>query len=264
MARAWLVLALVAAGVIPAAAEGKSAPSTSKSATSTKKSTEKKKPQKKAKSKTKSKSDKASARLKDGSMRGVRGDNMPKGFTWPPSPQMLVAEKACETRLDAAGVGWKPADRDGRMVDAITIEHMTLGGVSYVNAWGGKGPYKLDCQLAVALETIGTELYALGVREVRFGSIYRWSKVRAYGKTKNILSRHALGLAMDVVSFIDENGRAAVVKTDYPKDDALLLAIERTVNGSGRFRIVLTPKNDPVSHSDHFHIEAASDFTATP
>jgi len=259
MARAWLVLALLAAGVTTADAEGKSAPSTSKSSTSTKKTTEKKKTKK-----AKPKKDRTSARLKEGSMRGVRGDNMPRGFTWPPSPQMLVAEKACEARLDAAGVGWKPADRDGRMVDAITIEHMTLGGVSYVNAWGGKGPYKLDCQLAVALETIGTELYALGVREVRFGSIYRWSKVRAYGKTKNILSRHALGLAMDVVSFVDENGRAAVVKTDYAKDDALLLAIERTVNGSGRFRIVLTPKNDPVSHSDHFHIEAASDFTATP
>jgi len=259
MVRAWLVLALLAAGVTSAAAEGKSAPSTSKSSTS--KKVEKKKPKKKAKS---SKKDRTSARLKDGSMRGVRGDNMPRGFTWPPSPQMLVAEKACEARLDAAGVGWKPAERDGRMVDAITIEHMTLGGINYNNAWGGKGPYKLDCQLAVALETIGTELYALGVREVRFGSIYRWSKVRAFGKTRNLLSRHALGLAMDVVSFVDANGRVATVKTDYPKDDTLLLAIEQTVNSSGKFRIVLTPKNDPVSHSDHFHLEAASDFTATP
>ena len=58
--------------------------------------------------------------------------------------------------------------------------------------------------------------------------------------------------------------RVATVKTDYPNDDVLLLAIEQTVNGSGKFRIVLTPKNDPVSHSDHFHLEAASDFTATP
>jgi len=247
MSRVWVVLALLAFAGVTADAAGKEATTT------------------KAKKKSKkSKSNKNSARLPNGKLRGTRTDNMPRGFIWPPSPQMLEAEKACETRLDAAGVAWKPSERDGRMVDAITIEHMTLGGINYVNAWGGKGPYKLDCQLAVALETIGTELYALGVREVRFGSIYRWSKVRAFGKTRNLLSRHALGLAMDVVSFVDANGRVATVKTDYPKDDTLLLAIEQTVNGSGKFRIVLTPKNDPVSHSDHFHLEAASDFTATP
>jgi len=247
MSRAWLVLVALAVAGVPSHA----APAKAKVA-------------KKKSTKKKSKSNKNSARLPNGKLRGTRTDNMPRGFTWPPSPQMLEAEKACETRLDAAGVTWKPAERDGRMVDAITIEHMTLGGINYVNAWGGKGPYKLDCQLAVALETIGTELFALGVREVRFGSIYRWSKVRAYGKTRNLLSRHALGLAMDVVSFVDANGRVATVKTDYPNDDVLLLAIEQTVNGSGKFRIVLTPKNDPVSHSDHFHLEAASDFTATP
>jgi len=248
MSRAWLVVVALAVAGVPAAAD------TSSKAKATKKT----------KKQTTKKTNKNSARLPNGKLRGTRTDNMPRGFIWPPSPQMLTAEKACETRLDAAGVSWKPAERDGRMVDAITIEHMTLGGINYLNAWGGKGPYKLDCQLAVALETIGTELYALGVREVRFGSIYRWSKVRAFGKTRNLLSHHALGLAMDVVSFVDANGRVATVKTDYPKDDVLLLAIEQTVNSSGKFRIVLTPKNDPVSHSDHFHLEAASDFTATP
>lgn len=255
MVRPWVVLAFVAGVALPATTEAKPAASESP--------VQKKKP---AKSGTKNKNQKktTSARLANGKLRGVRADNMPRGFTWPPSPAMLEAEKACEVRLDAAGVAWKHAERDGRMVDAITIEHMTFGSITYSNAWGGKGPYKLDCQLAVALETIGTELYALGVREVRFGSIYRWSKVRAFGKTQNMLSRHALGLAMDVVSFVDASGRVAEVKTDYPKDDELLLAIERTVNASGKFRIVLTPKNDPVSHSDHFHIEAASDFTATP
>jgi hypothetical protein len=79
-----------------------------------------------------------------------------------------------------------------------------------------------------------------------------------------LLSRHALGIAMDVVSFVDDKGRVATVKTDYPNNDPLLLSIEQTVNGSGKFRTVLTPKNDPVSHSDHFHLEAATDFTATP
>ena len=138
---------------------------------------------------------------------------------------------------------------------------MKLGGIAYIGIYG-KGPWKMDCQLALSLETIGHDLYALGVREVHFGSIYRWTKVRVGGKTKNVLSRHALGLAMDVVSFVDDSGREAVVAKDYKKDDAMLLGIEQTIDNSGTFRLVLTPKNDPISHKDHFHIEANPDYAS--
>jgi hypothetical protein len=181
--------------------------------------------------------------------------NMPRGFTWPPSRAMLDAEVACERSLAAAGVAWHRATREGHIVDALTLDDAALGGITYTPVFG-KGPYKLDCQLALALVTIAPELAAAGVREVRFGSIYRWSKVRVGGKTKNALSRHALGLAMDVVSFVDATGREARVARDYPADDPLLLEVERTINASSAFRLVLTPKNDPISHKDHFHIEA--------
>jgi hypothetical protein len=185
----------------------------------------------------------------------ANGSNMPRGFTWPPSRAMAAAGAACERALDAASVAWKPARREGRIVDAVTIPDGVLGGIAYVPAWG-KGPHKLDCQLALALHAVGPELYAAGVREVRFGSLYRWSQVRVGGKTKNALSRHSLGLAMDVVAFVDETGRQASVAHDYNAGDPLLLAVERAINASSRFRLVLTPSNDPVSHHDHFHIEA--------
>jgi hypothetical protein len=180
---------------------------------------------------------------------------MPRGFTWPPSRAMLAAEAACERSLSAAGVAWHRAIREGHIADALTIDNATLGGITYTPVFG-KGPYKLDCQLALALVTLAPELAAAGVREVRFGSIYRWSQVRVGGKTKNALSRHALGLAMDVVSFVDGAGREARVARDYPAGDPLLLDVERTINASSAFRLVLTPKNDPISHNDHFHIEA--------
>jgi hypothetical protein len=61
---------------------------------------------------------------------------------------------------------------------------------------------------------------------------------------------------MDVVSFVDAAGREARVARDYPAGDPLLLEVERTIDASPSFRLVLTPKNDPISHSDHFHIEA--------
>lgn len=190
--------------------------------------------------------------------RGVRkanGSNLPRGFVWPPSQVMRDAEAACEHALDAAHVAWTTASREGHIADAVTIDDGTLGGIAYVPSYG-QGPHKMDCQLARALALVGPELAAAGVREVHFGSIYRWSNVRVGGQTKNVLSRHALGLAMDVVTFVDVNGREANVARDYLQGDPLLLEVERALNASGSFRLVLTPKNDPISHKDHFHLEA--------
>ena len=190
-------------------------------------------------------------------IKSTKLDNMPGGWTWPPSRAMSDAARACEARLDELGATWKPAPQEGHIVDAVTTDQM-FGGIAYMGF--GSGPYKLDCQLALQLETFGAALYDLGVREVHFGSIYRWTRVRVGGKTKNILSRHALGLAMDIVSFVDAVGKAHVVGRDYKASDLLLLAIEQAVNASGKFRLLLTPKNDPISHKDHFHLEAAIDY----
>lgn len=187
--------------------------------------------------------------------------NMPSGFRWPPTRTMKDAEKICEEELDALGVTWEHAAPEGRIVNPVVVPSMELGGITYTSKFR-KGPHKLDCQFARTLATFGADLHAVGVREVVFGSIYRNTTVRVGGKSKNILSRHALGIAMDVVSFIDENGREANVEKDYPNNDPLLLAVEEVINASGKFRTVLTPRNDPKSHDDHFHIEAVVDFHA--
>lgn len=196
----------------------------------------------------------------DGRVRYGR-DNFPPGFAWPETAPMKHAEKACEQELEAAGVTWQPAKPEGFIADPIQVPAMELGGIRLTPAYS-RGPVTLDCQLARVLVKIGPDLHALGVREIRFGSVYRNTLVRVHGQTKNILSRHALGLAMDIKSFVDETGRVADVELDYLKGDALLHSIEDTVNRSTDFRIVLTPGNDPLSHSDHFHIEASVDFTA--
>jgi hypothetical protein len=218
----------------------------------------------KARAKRKKKAKQVSRTPTTSSLRNTK--NMPRGYAWPPSRQMLAAEKACRAELDARGIAYKPAKSEGRIVDAMTVTDddgtMVLGGITYHSAWR-KGPHKLDCQLARVLDDFGPTLHDLGVREVTFGSIYRWTNVRVNGKTKNILSRHALGIAMDIVSFTDEAGRVANVKKDYPADDPLLHAIEDAVNASHKFRTLLTPKNDPISHSDHFHLEAFVDYTAS-
>ncbi|HEY0250329.1 MAG TPA: extensin family protein [Kofleriaceae bacterium] len=192
--------------------------------------------------------------------RGYHADNMPRGWHWPPNREMEAAAHACEAKLGELGVTWKTHEREGHIVDAITVPEGQLGGIQYIAEYRSNDPV-MDCQLVLALASVAPALYDVGVREVHVGSTYRWSNIRVGGKTKNILSRHALGLAMDVVSFVDANGREAIVSTDYKKQDPLLLDVERVVNASGIFRTVLTPKNDPKSHHDHFHLEANPDYS---
>lgn len=188
-------------------------------------------------------------------------EGMPNGFAWPPNEMMKAASVACEKHLDEIGLQWERATPEGKIADPVYVPAMEIGGIKYIAAYG-KGPRRLDCQLVQTLDAIGPELVKVGVREIRYGSIYRNTNVRVHGTTKPILSRHALGIAMDIKAFVDDKGRVANVELEYLKGDPLLHSIEDTVNASNLFRIVLTPGNDPLSHYDHFHIEAAVDYTA--
>lgn len=185
--------------------------------------------------------------------------DMPPGFAWPATSEMLTVEHGCEAELTALGLDWQHADALGEITDPVVVPAMTFGGIAYRSGWD-KGPFVIDCQLARMLARVGPSLWNLGVREVTFGSTYRNTRVRFLGHRGKALSRHALGLAMDVVSFTDDHGRAVKVATDYAKRAPLLLAIEDLIDHDKDFRIVLTPKNDPVSHKDHFHLEASVDY----
>ena len=184
-----------------------------------------------------------------------RGDNMPANWTWPPSPAMRASGAKCLKQLDALGVKYKRASAEKKIATPITVPSMELGGLKLTSIWR-KGPFVMDCDLALALETYGPKLAAVGVRELQFSRIWGYTNVRTGGVTKPFLSRHALGLAIDVYAFVDDQGNKSVVETDYPNGDPFLLAVEQAVNDSGGFRLCLTPKNDPISHHDHFHIEA--------
>ena len=186
--------------------------------------------------------------------------NMPRGFVWPPSRTMVQAADHCEAKLEELGVKTKSAEREGKIVRAMTLaSDGQIGGITYTAVYSKHQVF--DCQLVLALASFAPRFYELGVREVLFGSAYRYTKVRVGGKTKNILSRHALGIALDVVGFVDDTGRTALVSKDYKRGNQLLSDIEHAVNDSGMFRILLTPRNDPKSHSDHFHFEANPDYS---
>jgi len=192
--------------------------------------------------------------------------NMPMGWTWPPSKEMKQDGKACLAHLDELGVEYKKAPKKPKIATPIYIPVMVFGGVRFISTFR-KPPFIMDCHLAAALADHAEKLYDLGVREMHFSSIYDYRKVRIRGRKKNrSLSRHALGLAMDVYVFVTADGIPHVVKDDYKKGDELLLTAESTTNQTGAFRMLLTPGNDPVSHYDHFHFEArtAGERVETP
>jgi hypothetical protein len=185
--------------------------------------------------------------------------NMPRGFVWPPSKNMVAMGEDCARAVDELGVSVAASKKAGHVVTPLTLPDAVIGGITFTPVYSKHQVF--DCQLVLALATFAPRLHELGVREVKYGSAFRWSKVRVSGRTKNMLSRHALGIALDIVSFVDEAGREAVVEKHYRKRDELLLAVEKAVNESGEFRLLLTPKNDPKSHKDHFHLEANPDYT---
>jgi len=187
--------------------------------------------------------------------------NMPAGFRWPPSRAMEAAADACQLQLDELGVVYESAKPAGKVVRPLKING-DIGGITYTPITGGN--HTFDCQLVLTLANFAPKLRELGVREVKFGSVFRYTKVRVAGRTKNILSRHALGIALDVYAFVDADGHEANVHHDYKRGSVLLRDLEQAGNSSGMFRLLLTPRNDPKSHYDHFHFEANPDYSSEP
>lgn len=196
----------------------------------------------------------------DAGKRKRRQSNMPPGWSWPPTGVMQQTGKACLARLDDLGVRWRKAGKALKVATAVVIPDMKLGGIRIASIWR-KPPFVMDCHLAAALAAQGPVLHELGVRELRFTSIHRYTHVQKADNKPGALSRHALGLAIDVWQMVDDEGVVHSVEDDYVGGDELLLAVERRMNDSGAFRMVLTPDNDPVGHDDHFHFEARVDYT---
>ena len=188
-----------------------------------------------------------------GKRRGRRS-NMPAGWSWPPTPAMVQAGERCLEALTAAGVAWRAAPRTRAVVTPILVPSMELGGVRLTPTYR-RGPFVMDCHLALALEEHGEVFRQLGIRELRFSTIHEYRRIRVRGRSSRALSRHALGLAIDVFEMVTDSGERLVVKKQY-RGDQTLRAVERGLAASLAFRTPLTPGNSPRSHGDHFHVEA--------
>jgi hypothetical protein len=178
--------------------------------------------------------------------------NLPKGWSWPPTADMQKQGARCLKDLDRLGVKWRAGKATKKIVTPVVVDDMKFGGLLLTPR--KQGAHVMDCHLARALARwAGPALTKMHVVELRVGQIHKYREVA--GK-KGVLSRHSLGLAMDVYAFVTDDGAVYTVLDDYDADDGILLEVERRIGVSGAFRLLLTPGNDPDRHDDHFHFEA--------
>lgn len=180
--------------------------------------------------------------------------NMPRGWTWPPSATMKRVGTECLARLDAAAVDYRRAKPIAKIATPIVLPELAIGEL-VLTPLKGKGSYPMDCQLAAGIAELLPGLRALGIRAIRFRTLHEYRTVRKRNRKTRILSRHAIGLAVDVFGLELDDGSIVEVERDWSSAEVLpgFAAVFAT---SPRFRTPLTPANDPGDHGDHIHLEA--------
>lgn len=184
-----------------------------------------------------------------------KASNMPAGWTWPPSAAMTEAGARCLARLGAAQVAYRVDEPTRKVVTPIVLPDMTIDGIALVPLRVQRRK-TMDCHLAAALAEIAPALRELGVRALHYRTMHEYRAVRKRGKYLKVLSRHAIGLALDVFEVAFEDGAVLRIKKDWRKHGRRLPAVASVFSRSTAFRNPLTPTNDPIDHGDHLHIEA--------
>jgi hypothetical protein len=181
--------------------------------------------------------------------------NMPRGWTWPPSQAMRDAGDQCLRDLDDAGIAYERASATKRVATPIVLPDLELHTLA-LQSITRKPPFIMDCHLARALANHASSIRAIGIAALRFSTIHEFRTIRLRGRKSRILSRHAIGMAMDVFEVELVDGSILEIERDYAAGHPILHALEFVLAGADELRTPLTPGNDPRSHADHFHIEA--------
>ncbi|HYU14546.1 MAG TPA: extensin family protein, partial [Candidatus Acidoferrum sp.] len=161
--------------------------------------------------------------------------------------------RQCLRELRELGVRFKRAPRRRMIATPVVVPDMTFGPVVFKPTYR-RPPFVMDCRLARAFAVHAGVLASVGIRELRFSSIYDFRRVRLHHRVHRALSRHALGLAVDVFEVVLATGARLVVRKDYWSSPALMVA-ELALRATGDFRAILSPAVDPESHGDHLHME---------
>lgn len=176
-----------------------------------------------------------------------------EGFKDPGCLRLLRALKVPYTRLGGVKGVATP----------IRIQGNAIGRTRYLPRYSSNAMV-MDCRLALALYRASEIFKANEVRALVFSNFYSWRHVETSGR----LSRHAIGLAVDVHAFVDDKGARLDVTADYEKGlgkgktcegraktykGRVLRDLACDLDASGLFDSVLTPDYD-AGHENHYHI----------
>lgn len=203
------------------------------------------------------------ALLVGGGGKQPRLPNMPRGWTWPPSETMRVAGEHCKATLDEVGIAYETAPEEVLEISTPVLLPQLQVGELRLHPLRGPGQYPMDCALALAFHQVTPALRELGVRSLRFRALHDYRNVRKRGRTTSMLSRHAIGLAIDVFEVELDDGTIAVVKRHFASEPRLAAMVE-VFAASAAFRGPLSPANDPKDHDDHVHLEARVHLDGPP
>lgn len=179
--------------------------------------------------------------------------NMPPGWTWPPSAAMDESRTRCLAELTASGVRFERAKKPvGKINTPVVVPSMRFGALEVVPVYEKRAPV-MDCQLALSLVQHAEVLATAGVRTLVVAGFHTERRARLHGRSLNIMSRHSLGLAVDIRGFVTHTGQTLTVLRDYAHP--LVQRVESALKATGGFRAVVTPGNDP-AHQNHFHLSA--------
>lgn len=168
---------------------------------------------------------------------------------------MVTTGERCLTRLDELGVRYRRADKVVRKIATpIVLLDGHLGGIELRARYAERVPV-MDCHLALAFATYGNVFALAGVSQIRYSSIYTMRRARLAGRERRILSRHALGLAIDIRAVVTTDGKVHTVKHHYRQPGSVLRKVEALLRATSGFRAVVTPGNES-AHVDHFHLSA--------
>ena len=158
----------------------------------------------------------------------------------------------CLIRLKRLGVPFRSLEQMNNVDTPVQITG-PVNGILYKSMWRGK--LICDCRFAVALHRAGLILRNLGVAQMHFSSSYRNSRLGS-GR----LSRHAMGLALDIHRVLTKKGDLLKVKEHYRRrladgcmgSSPLLNRIGCLLIEWGVFDRALTPDYDR-AHYNHYH-----------
>jgi hypothetical protein len=188
----------------------------------------------------------------------------PQGV-WEQHPERVWSIRptaACHADLRAQNVPFEPVAHRRMRVPAPVRITGAVGGVLF-RMVVRHSPVVIACELAARLPAIARVLTKHRVVEVRMNSAWRiWPET----------SFHTMGLALDLQSFVRNDGSELFVQRDFevqrgptctgPEPGraraAALRAIACDLAASGVLSTVITPAYSP-GHRDHFHIDVRPD-----